>query len=149
MIRATARIALITLALVVSGAVAAHAGTASYPGVGSTSGQVIVQATIRPHIVLEIQTPQTEPGVGFGAVDPGVATASQAVDLIVWSNRTFQMTRTTTGAASIGLSTTLADSSDNPKTVGALFTDVYSLNVPMATDPGDYAATVEYTVVQQ
>ena len=81
-------------------------------------------------------------------MDPGTAYGPQAVTLTVQSNKTYNITKTLTGAATIGLSTSLANSVNNAKTAGQGYADNYSLNVPWTTDPGSYTATVQYTVIQ-
>jgi hypothetical protein len=78
-----------------------------------------------------------------------VVTPEQTVDVVVRSNRPYSMSKTALDANTLGLSTSLPSSSTNAMTNATVFTDRYSLDVPVTTDPGTYSATVQYTVVQE
>lgn len=145
-------IALVAIALFMGAVTYATADTAVVYGTGgaskTASDTVSVKATINPKLTLTVVTPAASQTVDFGTVDPGTVTGAQAVSLTVQSNKTYDISKTTTGAAPMGLSTTLGNSTTNPRTAGQAYTDNYSLNVPWTTDPGSYTATVQYTVIQ-
>ena len=143
----------LAIAILTLGAVTyANADTAIVYGTGgaskTASDTVTVKATINPKLTLTVTTPAATQTVDFGTVDPGTAYGPQAVTLTIQSNKTYNISKTLTGAAVIGLSTSLANSNNNVRTAGQLYTDNYSLNVPWTTDPGAYTATVQYTVIQ-
>jgi hypothetical protein len=130
----------------------ANADTAIVYGTGgaskTASDTVTVKAAINPKLTLTVTTPVAGQTVDFGAIDPGAAYGPQTVTLAVQSNKTYNITKTLTGAALIGLSTSLSNSSNNPRTASQAYTDNYSVTVPWTTDPGNYSATVQYTVIQ-
>ena len=115
----------------------------------TTSGGVTVGAQVESTILLAIATPGAGQSVSFGEVEPGVSTPAQSVDVVVSSNRPYNVSKTADDAAVLGLATSLSDSSANPQTNATVFTDSYTLDVPETTDPGSYVATVQYTVVQE
>jgi hypothetical protein len=115
----------------------------------SASGGVVVSAIVAPTILLDITTPGPADTVDFGAVEPGVITAPQAVGVQVSSNRPWSLSKSLQGAALLGLATTLTDSAGNPRTNATVFTDGYTLEPPETTSPGTYSAAVQYTVVQE
>lgn len=120
-------------------------------GTGSprtASGTVNVSAAVNPKLTLTIVTPDVGQLVDFGAVDPGTNYGPLPVGVTVSSNKIFSLSKTITGAAPIGLTTTLADSTGNVRTASQAFPDTYSINVPWTTDAGTYTATVQYTVTQ-
>ena len=117
-------------------------------GIKTTNGTVNVVASVSPKLSLTLSTPASGQTVDFGPVDPGGATLPQTVDVTVRSNKNYDLTKAITGAAPIGLLTTLADSTGNAVTSGQLFSDAYIVNIPWATAPGVYTATVQYTVTQ-
>lgn len=149
-----------SLILTVLVAVALLAGTVTYAtadtaityGTGgaskTASDTVTVQATINAKLTLTVVTPAASQTVDFGAVNPGTAYGPTAVNVTVQSNKPYDISKVTTGAAPINLTTTLGNSSANARTAGQLFVDNYSINVPWTTDPGAYTATVQYTVIQ-
>ena len=146
-------LSMLAIAILILGAVTyANADTAIVYGTGgaskTASDTVTVKATVNPKLTLTVTTPAATQTVDFGSVDPGTAYGPQAVTLTVQSNKTYNISKTLTGAAVIGLNTSLANSNNNGKTAGQVYTDNYSLNVPWTTDPGTYTATVQYTVVQ-
>jgi len=145
-------IAIIGIMLFAGALTYATADTAVVMGTGgaskTASDTVTVKATINPKLTLTVVTPAASQTVDFGTLDPGTVTGTQAVNLTVQSNKTYNITKTTTGAAAIGLATTLANSTNNARTAGQAYTDNYSLTVPWTTDPGAYTATVQYTVTQ-
>ena len=146
-------LSMLAIAILILGAVTyANADTAIVLGTGgaskTASDTVTVKATVNPKLTLTVTTPAATQTVDFGSVDPGTAYGPQAVTLTVQSNKTYNISKTLTGAAVIGLNTSLANSNNNGKTAGQVYTDNYSLNVPWTTDPGTYTATVQYTVVQ-
>jgi opacity protein-like surface antigen len=116
----------------------------------STSGVVNVSATVNPKITLTIDTPDAGQYVAFGAVDPGATYGPLTVGLTVDSNKKFDLTSTqdTTGFGALTLGRTLADVSGHAKGAGITFSDDYGITVPIDADPGDYSATVTYSVVQ-
>ena len=144
--------ALVAVILLLGAVTYATADTAIVYGVGgasqTASDTVTVKATVNPKLTLTVTTPANTQTVDFGAVDPGTAYGPQAVTLTVQSNKTYNISKVTVGAAPIGLTTSLANSNNNARTAGQLYTDNYSINVPWTTDPGAYTATVTYTVVQ-
>jgi type 1 fimbria pilin len=113
------------------------------------SGTVSVSAVVPSTVRLVITAPGDGQSVDFGAVAPGEVTPPQSVGVLVRSNRPYSVSKTALDADALGLVTSLADSSANPKTNEALFTDTYMLDVPETTAPGSYIATVQYTVVQE
>ena len=115
----------------------------------SASGGVSVGAIVAPTVILDIVTPGPSATVDFGAVEPGVVTPEQAVGVVVSSNRPYSVSKSLQGASTLGLATTLSDSAGNPRTNSTVFTDGYTLDVPETTSPGNYSATVQYTVVQE
>jgi hypothetical protein len=144
--------ALIAVVLFAGAITYATADTAIVYGTGgasqTASDTVTVKATVLPMLTLTVATPDNTQTVDFGAVDPGTAYGPKPVSVTVQSNKTYNISKTTTGAAPIGLTTTLGNSTNNARTSGQLYTDNYSINAPWTTDPGSYAATVQYTVVQ-
>ncbi|MDR3685993.1 MAG: hypothetical protein P4L93_03400 [Coriobacteriia bacterium] len=145
-------LALVAIALFTGVVTYATADTAIINGVGgasqTASDTVTVKATINPKLTLTVVTPAASQTVDFGTLDPGTVSAAQNVNLTVQSNKTYNITKTTTGAAPIGLATSLANSTNNARTAGQLYADSYQLTVPWTTDPGSYTATVQYTVIQ-
>jgi hypothetical protein len=113
------------------------------------SGTVNVNAVVPPTIRLVITAPGDGQSVDFGPVAPGEVTAPQSVGVLVRSNRPYSVSTTALDAEALGLVTSLANSSANPKTNEAMFTDTYTLDVPATTAPGAYTSTVQYTVVQE
>ena len=144
--------ALAVIILMLGATTYATADTAIVYGTGgaskTASDTVTVKAAVNPKLTLTVVTPASGQTVDFGSVDPGTAYGPQVVTLTVQSNKTYNITKTLTGSAPIGLSTSLANSSNNARTAGQAYTDNFSLNVPWTTDPGSYTATVQYTVVQ-
>ena len=145
-------IALMAVMLFMGAVTYATADTAIITGTGTTSktasDTVTVKATINPKLTLTVVTPAASQTVDFGTLDPGAVTAAQTVNLTVQSNKTYNITKTTTGAATIGLATSLGNSTNNARTSGQAYADNYQLTVPWTTDPGAYTATVQYTVTQ-
>jgi len=145
-------LALVAITLFMGAVTYATADTAIVTGVGgaskTASDTVTVKATINPKLTLTVVTPAASQTVDFGTLDPGTVTAAQTVNVTVQSNKTYNITKTTTGAAPIGLATSLANSTNNARTAGQLYADNYQLTVPWTTDPGSYTATVQYTVIQ-
>jgi hypothetical protein len=144
--------ALVAVTLFMGAVTYAAADTAIVIGTGgatkTASDTVTVKATINPKLTLTVVTPAASQTVDFGTLDPGTVTGAQTVNLTVQSNKTYNISKSTTGAAAIGLATTLGNSVNNARTAGQLYADNYSLTVPWTTDPGAYTATVLYTVTQ-
>ena len=142
----------LVVAVLLSAAAYATADSVTYTAPNgnprTTSGTVNVSATVNPKLTLTIVTPLVSQAVDFGAVDPGVATGPQTVNLSVSSNKKYDLSKTIVGAAPIGLTTTLGASLANAETAATPFSDAYSINVPWTTAPGPYTATVQYTVTQ-
>jgi hypothetical protein len=142
----------LAFALMLGAATYATADTAIIYGTGGSSktasDTVTVKATVNSKLTLTVVTPDATQTVDFGTVDPGTAYGPQTVGLTVQSNRTYDVAVSKTGTATIGLTTTLGNSANNPRTGGAAYTDDYSLNVPWTTAPGNYTATVQYSVIQ-
>jgi hypothetical protein len=139
--------------LLMAATYAVAADTAVIVGTGgaskTASDTVTVKATVNPKLVLTVVTPAATQTVDFTTVDPGSSYGPQAVNLTVSSNKTYNITKVTAGQfALMGLSTDLANSTNNAITASQGFVDNYSLNVPWTTGPGAYTATVQYTVVQ-
>jgi hypothetical protein len=140
---------LVIAVLMVGAATYAQADTAIVYGVGGTATDTVtVKATINPKLTLTVNTPAATQTVDFGTRDPGDLVGPQTVTLTVQSNKTYDITVAKSGDATIGLTTTLGNSSTNARTAGKLYTDNYSLSVPWTTSPGSYTATVQYTVTQ-
>jgi hypothetical protein len=150
--RSVILVAIVAITLLTGAVTYATADTAVVNGTGgaskTASDTVTVKATINPKLTVTVATPAAAQTVDFGSLDPGTVTGVQTVNVTVQSNKTYNITKTTTGAAAIGLTTTLADSVNNARTAGQLYTDDYALNVPWTTDPGAYTASVQYTVMQ-
>jgi len=145
-------ITLVAIALLAGAVTYAAADTAIINGTGgaskTASDTVTVKATINPKLTLTVVTPAASQTVDFGALDPGTVSTAQTVNLTVQSNRTYNITKSTTGGALIGLATSLGNSTNNARTAGQAYADSYQLTVPWTTDPGAYTATVQYTVTQ-
>jgi hypothetical protein len=144
---------IVAFALLLGAAAYASADTAIIYGTGAgasktASDTVSVTASINAKLVVSFTTPNASQTVDFGNVVPGTTYGPQTVSLNVQSNKTYNVSSTIAGAAPIGLTTSLANSTNNPRTAGQGYTDNYSLNVPWTTDPGNYTATVTYTIVQ-
>lgn len=136
-------------------------GPVTYEGAGNplvaTNGTAVtVKATVNPRLTLSITTPDGAQTVDFGDALPGTPESAN-VSLAVKSNKAWGMTKLVTGAAPIGLTTTIpADMTTGGSSVayGAKgqwdATDVYTIDVPWDTDPSvtPYEATVVYTVTQ-
>jgi hypothetical protein len=137
------------ISAVVLGVAVCVFAVAPFACASTTSGGVSVNAVVRPTIQLDITTPGAGQSVSFGVVEPGTPTAPQSVGVLVSSNRPYSVNATALDAAPLGLTTSLVSSSANPKTDATMFTDTYALDIPETTDPGSYAATVQYTVVQE
>ena len=142
--------AAVTLALLATMGIFAVAtpDAVTLSGTPSVSGTVTARATVNPMIELTITTPNATQTVEFGAVNPETA-HSRDVQLRVKSNRIFNLTTDMANQYSaIGLTTSLGDLSNQDRGVHS-HTDTYSIFVPYTTAPGDYVATVRYTVTQQ
>jgi hypothetical protein len=148
----------LVVAILLMGAVAyatADTYTTTKTGVGVTTAQtatdtVTAKAFVNAKLILSVTTSGTPQTVDFGNVDPGTAYGPSPVNLTVSSNKLYNVTITTGGSvAQMGLTTTLANSTNNAKTASQAYVDNYSINVPWTTDPGAYTSTVTYTVVQQ
>ena len=134
----------------------AVADVVTYPGSGNpnsaasnSANPVEVKATVNPKITLTIDTPDPGQEVLFGAVDPETE-YTDSVGLQVKSNKTYDLAVVKGGqSALIGLTTDLqAGLTDQAKGTNT-YTDDYKINVPYTTDPGNYVATVQYTVTQK
>lgn len=135
----------------------ASADIATYNVPGNTqTGDVNVTASVNPKITLQITTPDALQTVAFGPVDPGNHPGG-SVGLLVDSNKAFDLdiTQDTSafGSAGPGELITLtrslgAGSAAVAKGQAIPFIDDYEIDVPWATEPGAYAATVTYTVTQ-
>ena len=140
------------IALVLGATTYAAADTAIINGTGGStltaSDTVTVTAKINSKLTMTVQTPAATQTVDFGAVTPGTAVASQVVTMTIQSNRTYDVSVATVGAAPLGLTTTVGNSTSNARTAGQAFVDTYSLNVPWTTSPGSYTATVQYSIIQ-
>lgn len=102
-----------------------------------------------PYISLTITTPAAGQTVAFGSIDPGVATPTQAVTVVVDSSAAYDIIRTPGGDAGL-LGLFITGTAVGPQTQGLqTFTDQYSLTPPWTTDPAvPLTATVTYTVLQ-
>jgi hypothetical protein len=120
-------------------------------GAQTATDTVTVKAAVESKLTLTVVTPgvavQT---VDFGTVDPGSSYGATNVNLTVQSNRSYGITTAIAGQdAAMGLSTTLGNTVVGaPATASQAYVDGYSLNVPWTTGPGNYTATVQYTVTQ-
>ena len=139
------------MVLGVAGAAFAESVTYTTPA-SNSANPVDVKATVNAKIELTVATPDAAQAVEFGAVDPGVA-VSDSVTVTVKSNKAWTGTSSLAGdATDIGLTTSTSTDWATMSGYGAKgvhnFTDVYEINVPWTTDPGDYVGTVVYTVTQ-
>lgn len=129
---------------------AEYVGAGGPPLAVSNTTPVTVTATVNPRLTLTITTPDAGQAVAFGNVDPGVDT-SAVVTVSVKSNKGWTASKGVSGDfALIGLSTTDLSTLTNYGVKGAWdFTDTYTVNPPLTTDPGvPYTADVVYTVTQ-
>ena len=145
-------VSIVAVAMLASMTVVAMADTVTYPGAGNpnsqATGTVTVNAKVNPKITLTITTPDPGQAVEFGDVDP-MSGDTAVVGIEVKSNKTYDLTKALAGdVALMGLTTSLADQADQAKGTNT-YSDTYTLNVPYTTDPGDYSATVAYTVLQK
>ena len=134
----------------------AVADSVEYPGSGNplstatnSADPVKVKATVNPKITLTIDTPDPSQEVLFGTVDPEDPQTAN-VGLEVKSNKSWDMTVDKGGNdTELGLTTTYENGmTDQPKGTW-IGTDTYTIDIPYSTDPGDYIATVQYTVTQK
>lgn len=137
----------------------ATAGNNTFPGAPNGSGDqeatgsTTVKASVNPKITLEITTPDGAGNtldVDFGTVDPGAVIPAKTVNLLVDSNKAFSVesTQSVAGFGGISLARNLADIASVAKGANVPFSDTYTISVPWTTDPGNYTATVQYTVTQ-
>lgn len=128
----------------------AVADTATYSGAASASNAadlVEVKASVNPKITLSINTPDAAQEVLFGAVDPETE-YTRNVGLEVKSNKSWTMAVVKGGHdAELGLTTGYEAGTAQAKGTWT-DNDLYTINVPFDTAPGDYVATVQYTVTQ-
>jgi hypothetical protein len=147
----TALLAVLAVALFLGSVVYATAGSQTINGTGSpssASGSVTVTATVNPLIKLTIVSPDTTNTVDFGAIDPGTLVGGKSVTVTVDSNKTFNLSKSTTGQfAELGLLTSLGATS-GPVGSGWTRTDNYTVQPPFTTASGAYNAFVQYTVTQ-
>ena len=143
------------MVLGVAGAAFAEPKTYADTDLGATKGiagpgTVSVKATVNPKITLTVNTPNASQEVLFGAIDPDTD-ASKLVGLTVESNKSWDMAVLKGGdSALIGLTTTYEGGLIGVNNKGTWTqNDTYTINVPFTTDPGDYVATVQYTVTQK
>ena len=145
----------LAIAILLMGAVAyASADTAVYSkngvGIQSQTATVTVKAAVESKLELTVVTPNNTQTVDFGTVDPGTPVNSPAINVTVKSNRNYDLSSATAGqVAAMGLTTLGLTASNAIPTSGTLYNDTYSLNVPWTTAPGNYTATVQYTVTQR
>lgn len=102
-----------------------------------------------PYISMTITTPGAGQAVVFGNIDPGVATPTQVVTVVVDSSAPYDIIRTPGGDAGL-LGLFITGTAVGPQAQGLqTFTDQYSLTPPWTTDPAvPLTATVTYTVLQ-
>ena len=119
-------------------------------GVQTATDTVTVKAAVNSKLELTVTTPQATQTVDFGTVDPGSAYGATNVNLTVKSNRSYGITTVIAGQnAAMGLTTSLGNTVVGaPATASQAYVDGYNLNVPWTTAPGNYTATVQYTVTQ-
>lgn len=128
-------------------AVADSATFSGNPSASNAADLVEVKASVNPKITLTIDTPDADQEVLFGPVDPEDPQTAD-VDLEVKSNKGWSMTVVKGGdEALLGLTTAYEAGTTSGKGTWTA-TDEYEINVPYTTDPGDYVATVQYTVTQ-
>ncbi|MDO8848851.1 MAG: hypothetical protein Q7W51_10755 [Coriobacteriia bacterium] len=144
-------------AIMVLGVVgAAFADAVPYPGAVNGDGDleatngaspVQVTASVKSKLTLTVDTPDGSQTAAFGDVYPGAAAVTEDVDVTVQSNKSWTSSTSVAGQdALMGLSRAGFPASGAK---GAnTYTDTYTVNVPWTTDPGDYTATVTYTVTQ-
>ena len=123
-------------------------GVVAYATAGTTTatGSVAVSVTPNALITLALSTNT----VAFPAIDPGVASAPMPVIVTVSSNKGYDLTKTITGAAPMGLTTTLAPITAKAGVKGiTAYPDSYQVTVPWTSDGGTaLSATVKYDVTQ-
>ncbi len=148
--RKTIIAAVVAVAMLASMGVFAVADTAEYDVSGvdtEVSGEVTARANIRPILVLTITTPDAPQTVDFGDVEPE-DTDSAVVDIEVKSNKIYDLTKTVVGdVIEMGFETTLEDALGEGRGVND-YSDTYSIDIPWDTEPGEYTATITYTVTQ-
>lgn len=134
---------------------AAFADSATYtnntpPLASTTAAPVTVSATVNPKISLTVTTPDVGQTVAYGAVDPGATYGGKTVNLVVNSNKRFDLTavQNTTSFGTLTLTRSFANALGNAKGINVAFADNYSITVPADADPLPYTATVTYSVVQ-
>jgi hypothetical protein len=123
-------------------------GVVAFATAAGTTDTGTVNVSVTPNALIKLTLSTTT--VAFPAIDPGVASAVIPVTVGVSSNKGFNLTKTTTGAPAMGLTTSLADITlkAGPKGVNT-YTDNYQVTVPWTTDGGTpLAATVKYDVTQ-
>ncbi len=131
---------------------AAFADSVPYLGSGdplvatNSASPVQVTATVKSKLTLTVNTPDAAQTAAFGDVYPGAA-VTENVGVTVQSNKAWTSSTALGGQnALIGLSRAGFPASGAKGT--NTYTDIYTVNVPWDTDPGDYTATVTYTVTQ-
>jgi hypothetical protein len=122
--------------------------TKSGAGVQTATDTVTVTAAVRSKLELTVVTPNNTQTVDFGTVEPGTP-ANATVNLTVKSNRTYNLTTAISGQnALMNLTTSVGNVPGEPVTASKAYTDTYNVNVPWTTAPGNYTASVLYTVTQ-
>jgi hypothetical protein len=112
----------------------------------SDTGTVNVSVTPNAKLTLTLSTLN----VAFPAIDPMTPSALMPVTVTVNSNKTWGMTKTITGAAAMGLTTSQGNIAAGAGVRGTTaMTDNYQVTVPYSSDGGTaLAATVKYDVTQ-
>jgi hypothetical protein len=140
----------LAMAIMLMAAATATADQAIVPGAGSplsAADTVNVSATVNARLQLTVDTPDLGQTVAFGNVVPENLYNAN-VDVNVKSNRDYALTIGKTGdVAALGFTTSVLNDPTHPRG-DHTFNDDYQLQVPWDTAPGNYAATVTYTVVQ-
>jgi hypothetical protein len=116
--------------------------TSAESGTGTSPGYVIAPT---PYLTMTIDAVS----VDFGAVDPGVTSAAQAVNVTVDSSAGFTISRVLSGDVAL-LGLVVAGAAEGAKGAGlATYPDSYTITPPWTTTP-DVAlnAQVQYTAVQ-
>jgi len=86
--------------------------------------------------------------IDFGNVEPGLTYTDSGVGLTVIAGMDYAVQTAVSGNASeLGLTSSFSADLLGGATLGTFYTDLISITVPWATDPGAYAGSVTYTIV--
>ncbi len=140
---------------------AAFADSVDYPGslfapgrhqATNSADPVEVRATVNPKITLTVDTDDAAQSIAWLSLDPGATSSTKRVDVLVDSNKQFDLDVTEDvaafTAAEITLVRTVADTANVGKGENVAFADDYYVTTTWNTEPNTYTAHVTYTVTQ-